>query len=435
MTAEFAAEWLQDARRRTLALAADLSDAQLQVPLLPIVNPPLWELGHVAWFQERWLLRHYGGQAPLRADGDELFDSSGVAHDTRWLPPLSRTDILTYLQIVLERVLATLPAGVLPPDEGYFCWLATMHEDMHGEAFTYTRQTLGYAPPPTAVAGAGSPRAELPGGDVVIPGGEFRVGAEPAERAFVFDNEQWAHPVQIAPFAIARAAVTNGEFAAFVADGGYHRRELWSAEGWTWRNGARAEHPVYWAAESSGGAPGWRRREFDRWLPLGDDLPILHVNAFEAEAYCCWAGRRLPSEAEWEMAAAGGPAPAEAAKRRWPWGDSPPSKPGAIAQWGGGVLGCAPVSAYPAGDSAWGCRQMMGNVWEWTASPFRPYPGFVPGPYRDYSQPWFTPEHRVLRGGCWATRARLLRNTWRNFYPTHRRDVFAGFRTCALALP
>jgi iron(II)-dependent oxidoreductase len=432
MTAESAAEWLRDARRRTLALADDLTDQQLEVPLLPILNPPLWELGHVGWFQERWLLRHYGGRPPLRADGDALFDSSAVAHDSRWrLPLLSRAATLAYLESVLDRVLATLPTGVLPPDQAYFCWLVVMHEDMHGEAFTYTRQTLGYAPPRTAAAATAADGRPLTG-DAVIPGGEFRLGAEPAERAFVFDNEQWAHSVRIAPFAIARAAVTNGEFAAFVGDGGYRRRELWSAEGWTWREGAGAEHPVYWAPEPSGGGPGWRRREFDRWVALGEDLPVIHVNAFEAEAYCAWAGRRLPSEAEWEMAAAG--APAQTAKRRWPWGDALPSDGGVPARWEGRALGCAPVSAYPEGDSAWGCRQMMGNVWEWTASAFRPYPGFSAGPYRDYSQPWFTPEHRVLRGGCWATRARLLRDTWRNFYPAHRRDVFAGFRTCAMHL-
>lgn len=431
LTAAVAAEMLQDARRRTLALAEDLTDAQLQVPQLPIVNPPIWELGHVGWFQENWLLRHYGGAPPVRPDGDALWDSSNVAHDTRWgLPLPSRQDTLAYLETVLARVLAALPGGELPPQHAYFCWLTTMHEDMHGEAFTYTRQTLGYPAPPTAAPTAAADfnawgRIPAPRGDAELPGGEWLLGAEPEAPGFVFDNEQWAHPVRVARFAISRMAVTQGEFAAFAGDRGYARQELWTPEGWAWRQAARAEHPVYWA-RGGGGVEGWQRREFDRWLPLEAGLPVLHVNAHEAEAYCRWAHRRLPTEAEWEMAAAQTPANG---KQRWPWGDETPTATRARLE--GTLLGCAPAMAHPDGDSARGCRQMIGNVWEWTASPFRPYPGFAPGPYQDYSQPWFTPEHRVLRGGCWATRARLIRNTWRNFYPTHRRDVFAGFRTCA----
>jgi iron(II)-dependent oxidoreductase len=235
----------------------------------------------------------------------------------------------------------------------------------------------------------------------------------------------------VAPFAVARAPVTQSEFAAFVEAGGYRTRTAWSEEGWRWREAARAEHPVYWRR---GSGAGWSRRQFDRWVPLEPHRPVLHVNWYEADAYCRWAGRRLPSEAEWEVAAACEPAPGGSVlasrKRRFPWGDDPPTP--ARAQLDGRSMGCADVGAFPAGDSAFGCRQMIGNVWEWTASDFLPYPGFEPDPYQDYSQPWFG-DHKVLRGGCWVTRARMLRNTWRNFYKPDRRDVWAGFRTCRAA--
>jgi len=181
---------------------------------------------------------------------------------------------------------------------------------------------------------------------------------------------------------------------------------------------------VYWRRADG----GWERRDFDRWVPLEMNHPVLHVSWYEAEAWCAWAGRRLPSEAEWEMAAASDRA--EGPKRRFPWGEANPTS--ACANLEGAAGGLLDVAALPDGDSAWGCRQMLGNVWEWTASDFGPYPGFVPDAYRDYSEPWFR-THKVLRGGAWTTRARLLRNTWRNFYTPDRRDVWAGFRTCARA--
>jgi iron(II)-dependent oxidoreductase len=228
----------------------------------------------------------------------------------------------------------------------------------------------------------------------------------------------------LAPFRIARAPVTAEQFAAFVEDGGYAREDLWSSAGWRWRQEEGATHPVYWRPVPG----GWERRDFDRWVALEPHHPVLHVSAYEAEAWCAWADRRLPTEAEWEMAAAS--EPGGRGRRRFPWGEATPTPARAnLEGLAGGVLD---VAALPEGDSAWGCRQMLGNVWEWTASDFRPYPGFVPDAYRDYSEPWFG-THRVLRGGCWRTRARLLRNTWRNFYTPDRRDVWAGFRTCARA--
>jgi iron(II)-dependent oxidoreductase len=223
----------------------------------------------------------------------------------------------------------------------------------------------------------------------------------------------------VAPFAIARAPVTQAEFAAFVDDRGYERQKLWDAAAWEWRQLNDAAHPVYWRRQPG----GWLRRDFDRWLPLEPHRPVLHVSWHEATAYCRWAGRRLPTEVEWELAAAG------SAKRRFPWGDESPA---GQANLDSVRLCCADVAAFADGDSPFGCRQMIGNVWEWTASDFLPYPGFVVDPYREYSQPWFG-THKALRGGCWASRGRLLRNTWRNFYLPGRRDIWAGFRTCALA--
>jgi gamma-glutamyl hercynylcysteine S-oxide synthase len=425
------AEWVRDARARTLGLVADLSDEQLLGPRLAIVNPLLWEIGHVAWFQEKWALRNAAQKPRIRPGVDSLYDSAAIPHDTRWdmlLP--SRQETLAYLMAVRDAVLERIEEGKLTDRERYFIQLGVFHEDMHNEAFTYTRQTLGYpAPqfshPETPATGAAGPL----GGDAEIPGGRFLLGALPGE-PFVFDNEKWAHPVQVHSFVIARAAVTQGEFAEFVEAKGYRRREFWSEGGWTWRLSVEAEHPVYWRREAAG---CWLRRQFDRWLPLEPHRPALHVNWWEAEAYCKWAGRRLPTEVEFEVAASSEPADSGRAlaetKRRFPWGDAPPTAE--RANLGGCSTGAVDVAAFPAGDSAFGCRQMIGNVWEWTASNFEPYPGFEVDPYREYSLPWFS-THKVLRGGAWPTQPRLLRNTWRNFYTPDRRDVWAGFRTCRL---
>jgi iron(II)-dependent oxidoreductase len=404
---------LRDARARTLALVEDLSDQELSVPYLSIVNPVLWELGHVAWFQERWMLRR-DGRPSLSKVADVLFDSAAVHHETRWtIPLLPRQETLGYMERVLEAVLERVAARAPSPEELYFLRLVLYHEDMHGEAFVYTRQTLGYAAPRVAAARPPLGGGPCPG-DAEIPGGVLRLGAE-REVPFVFDNEQWAHEVEVPPFRLALAPVTQAEFQGFVDDRGYERAELWSRAGWRWRSEVDARHPVYWRREGE----TWLRRHFDRWLPLEEHRPVLHVNAFEAEAYARWAGRRLPTEAEWEFAA--GPA-------RHPWGDDAPHAEQAHLDLA--AAECLEVGALASGDGPFGNRQLVGNVWEWTASAFRPYPGFAAGPYAEYSQPWFE-THRVLRGGAFATRARLLRNTWRNFYTPERRDVLAGFRTAA----
>jgi len=419
-------EMVREVRQRTLDLTSDLSDEQMLGPLLSIVNPPLWEIGHAAWFQEKWSLREARGAAPLRSNADSLYDSAAIAHDSRWSLPLpSRGETLRYLEEVRDRVLGALEAGSPTQEQAYFDLLSVFHEDMHTEAFTYTRQTHGYPPPKFTGSGPSSPPSDagpLPG-DVDAGGEVFLLGATIAE-PFIFDNEKWAHPVEVEPFRIARAAVTQSEFAAFVDDGAYNRSDLWAEDGWRWRMEEAVEQPVYWKRGEDG---AWMRRVFDRWVPLEPHLPVLHVNWFEARAYCRWAGRRLPTEAEWELAASSDPRTGR--KRRFPWGDAGPGPEHANLDWRS--TGAIDVGALPAGDSPCGCRQMIGNVWEWTSSAFVPYPGFEIDPYKEYSAPWFY-DHKVLRGGCWTTRAHLIRNTWRNFYKPNRRDVWAGFRTCGI---
>ena len=261
-----------------------------------------------------------------------------------------------------------------------------------------------------------------------VPGGTFLLGATP-DLPFVFDNEKWAHPVEIQPFRIARAPVTNGEYVAFVEDKGYLRREFWSENGWRWREKLGAEHPVYW---QRGSDRRWYRRSYDEIVSLEEHHAIIHVNWYEAEAYCQWAGCRLPTETEWEVAASGEPTADGRGitqhKRRFPWGDEPTFA--GRANVDGGAGGCIDVGALAEGDSPFGCRQMIGNVWEWVSNDFGPYPGFVADPYKEYSEPWFW-THKVLRGGSWITRSRMIRNTWRTYYTPDRRDVMAGFRTCA----
>ena len=430
------ADWVCDARDRTLELVADLSDDQLIGPKLVCVNPLLWEIGHMAWFQGKWLLRAINGHEPIRGNEDELYDSTEIDHHTRWgLPLPPRAETYAYMNQVVDLVLERIGSGNLTAEEAYHVRYGVLHEDMHTEAFSYTRQTLGYPVPSGLLEFTGRTRTKedigggpLPG-DVKIPGGTYMLGA-PRDEPFAFDNEKWAHSAAIEAFSIARAAVTQAEFAAFVDDGAYDNEALWSPQGWGWCNHAEAEHPVYWLRDGA----GWSQRAFDRDAPLRPHAPVIHVNWFEADAWCRWAGRRLPTEAEWEVAASRAPDPGSdilrGPKRRYPWGNQAPSP--ARANLDASLGGVVDVAAYPDGDSAWGCRQMVGNSWEWTNSIFQPFPGFTAGPYADYSAPWFAEGRMVLRGGGWATRSRFIWNTWRNFFTPERRDVFAGFRTCAL---
>lgn len=419
---------LLDARSRTLALVEGLDEEQLLGPILPTVNPLRWEIAHVAYFHELWVLRHLGGQKAIRADADTLFDSISIPHERRWQLPLpSLEDTFLYMNDVLQAELVQLKRLELDDSTRYFYLLALFHEDMHSEAFTCTRQTLGYSMPCFMRKNEqkkfpSPPRHE----DIEIPGGTFLLGAE-RDDGFRFDNEKWAHKVTVAPFEIAKYAVSNEDYLEFVEADGYRKEQYWSDTGWQWRSEKKLEHPVYWKKD-----PGrqWHVRQFDQWNPLVPAHATVHVSWYEAEAFCNWAGRRLPTEAEWEFAAACDPNKQENGmlqKMVFPWGDHLHED---HANLDGGNLGPVEVDGFAEGDSAFACRQMIGNVWEWTASAFFPYPGFSPDWYTEYSRPLFG-QTKVLRGGAWATRGRMLRNTWRNYYGPDRNDVFAGFRTCA----
>ena len=425
---------LVDARSLELELLSDLTDEQMLGRQMRIIEPPIWEMGHVGWFQERWILRNLDQAEPLRPDADLLYDSYNIPNTQRWelVYPLKR-ETLEYINSVLDRCINRLEGRELSEDEIYFYRLVIYHEDMHTETLTHIRQTLEY-PCPTLSLESHAVRnvpidLDFEPHDVAIPGGTFLLGASP-DVPFVFDNEKWAHPVQVKPFRIAATPVTNAEYQAFVEAGGYLERNLWSDEGWEWKSRSGARHPIYWEQDSGG---QWLQRYFDQIVPVTPTFPVMHVNWYEANAYCAWVGRRLPTEAEWEIAASGRPSPdgksVDVSKTRYPWGNEPPSRH--QANLDSIAMGCVDVRAFPAGDSPFGCRQLIGNVWEWTADTFGPYPGFSPGPYKEYSEPSFG-QQKVLRGGCWATRSRLINNTFRNFYTPDRNNIFAGFRTCAL---
>ena len=283
---------MRDARARTLELVGDLSDQQLIGPRLAIVNPMLWEIGHVAWFAENFILQRVYAQAPLHEAAQSLYDSIAIHHDERWdLPLLSRAATLAYMQQVLDALLERLGSGRANALDSYLYQFATFHEDMHGEAFTWARQTLAYPTPRLALAGTAQAQAGAGSldGDVRVPGGEFLLGA-PGDAPFVFDNEKWCHRVVLEPFQIAKAAVTNAQFAEFVSDAGYARRELWSDAGWHWREKNAAAHPVYWQRDAAG---RFSVRVFDQIVELPAHQPVMHVNWYEASAWCRWAGYRL----------------------------------------------------------------------------------------------------------------------------------------------
>jgi ergothioneine biosynthesis protein EgtB len=375
---------IQGARKRLRLLIDDLSDAQWQVPQQPGVNPVAWEAAHVAWFWEFWVQRGphrrgddgliHAARAPVHAGPDALLDSARLAHAARWSTPLpSRRAVEAMLEATLAATLASLAQADEDDASLYFYRLALLHEDMHNEAFAWMRAALGYPAPRGFALPQVAPREAAR-----IPGETIQIGWPADAGGFSFDNENPEHEVTLAPYSIDSMPVSAGAFREFVEAGGYERDEYWQGEAALWRAGCGRDHPERW--RRSGG--DWEVRWFDQWLRLDLDQPVIHINAYEAEAYCRWAHRRLPRAAEFEHAALEG---------RIDWG---------------------------------------GTVWEWTSDPFAPYPGFVAGPYADYSAPWFH-THRELRGGSFATHARLHHARYRNFALPQRCDIFAGFRTAS----
>ena len=421
---------LQDARSRSYELVDDLDQLQLIGPKLETVNPLLWEIGHIAYFYEYFILRQLYGHDSLLGNkrADTLYDSISIAHEARWnLPLLSMPETKRYMQSVLDALCDRLDSPIASEQDSFIYQFGVFHEDMHTEAFLWSRQTLAYPTPQFAnkIEVSSDYSAGPHPGFADIPGGSFKLGAEP-EADFMFDNEKFAHVVQVQNFSIAKAPVSNIEFVEFVEAGGYQNSQYWCEEGLLWKQKYKAEHPGYWIADDFN---QWLMRRFDQTLVLPPHEPVSHITWFEANAYCRWAGVRLPTEIEWEVAALGerdSNGSLSNNKRRYPWGNS--TQPD-FANLDGRIIGFADVAAFSQGDSAFGCRQMLGNVWEWTSDTFQPFPGFSADAYKDYSRPLFGTT-KVLKGGAWTSRSRMLHGTYRNFFEPGRWDIFSGFRVC-----
>ncbi|MBV9773305.1 MAG: ergothioneine biosynthesis protein EgtB, partial [Gemmatimonadetes bacterium] len=393
------AEMLADARERTLLLIAPLPEAELRAQHNPLMGPILWDLGHISHFEELWLLRNLEGPVEF-GEMPGMFNPFEHPRRVRGqlqLPTLAET--LEVMADVRRRVMAKL--AVLELDsadpllrDGYVFHMVAQHEYQHNETMLQALQlkTEGWYRAPRARA-FGEP-AWTPSGMVRFPGGEVENGTD--DRSAAYDNERPRHAVRLAPFDIDVTPVTNGAYLEFMDAGGYRERRWWSDEGWGWAQETGAESPQFW--ERDGGE--WRVRSMDRVEPLDPRRPVCHVCCHEAEAFARWAGKRLPTEHEWEAAASWDPA--TGTKRAYPWGDEAPTAEDAnLDQL---AFATAPVGTFPRNVSPIGCYGMIGDVWEWTASDFRAWPGYQTFPYPEYSEVFFGSEYRVLRGGSWATR-------------------------------
>lgn len=417
---------LTEARARTLTLIGPLSEEELRAQHSRLMSPILWDLGHIAHFEELWLIRNLEGPVEF-GEMPGMFNPFENPRATRGalaLPGLASE--LETMGAVRQRVLEVLRAGVPKRDDpllagGYVYRMVAQHEYQHGETILQALQLKDAGPyraPRALAVPPARPVAADAEGMVRFPGGAVEIGTD--DRTAAYDNERPRHVVELAPFRIGAWAVTNGEYLRFVEDGGYERPELWTEAGWAWRLEGELTAPQFWAR----GPEGWTTRSMDRVAPLDPDRPVCHVCWYEADAYARWAGKRLPTEHEWEAAASWDPA--TGAKRAYPWGDEPPSP--LLANVDQLTFETAPVGAYPANVSPIGCYGMIGDVWEWTSSDFLPWPGFAAYPYPEYSEVFFGPDYKVLRGGSWATRAGAVRNTFRNWDYPIRRQIFSGFR-------
>jgi len=419
---------LLEARERTLLLVAQLTDDDLRLQHDPLMSPILWDLGHIAHFEELWLTRNLDGPIEF-VEMPGLYNPFEHPRSTRGglaLPGFWNCRVV--MDEIRGRVLARLAAvefdGAEPLlRDGFVYRMVLQHEYQHDETILQTLQlkqgtpykpVLRWEPPAPAREG------RAPGEMVRFPGGTVEVGTD--DRSVAYDNERGRHAVDVASFWIDVDPVTNQDFLVFIAAGGYATREYWSEAGWRWRTESGASAPQYWSLSDS----GWVTRTMDRSGPVDPRHPVCHVCYHEAEAFARFAGKRLPTEVEWETAASWDAA--TGTKRTYPWGDQPADR--TLANLDQLTFGTAPIGSYARNVSPLGCRGMIGDVWEWTASDFLPWPGFQSFPYREYSEVFFGSEYKVLRGGSWATRPGAVRNTFRNWDYPIRRQIFSGFR-CA----
>jgi iron(II)-dependent oxidoreductase len=423
-------ERLGKVRERTLALVESLSEDGLNRVHDPLMSPVVWDLGHIATFEDLWLAQNAFGEQPLRAGLDRVYDPFNAPRSERGeLPYLRSEDCLGYMEAVRARTQellesADLSADAGPPLAGGLVYeMILRHEQQHSETILQTLQLIEggeYRPPRSRATPAPGGR---PTGMLLVPAGPFEMGAESAlgGTGFSYDNERARHQVDLAAFYIDATPVTNGDYIAFIEEAGYERPELWSGEGRRWLEKGR-RLPRYWTRDGDGFAV----RSFADVETVDHARPLCHVCWHEADAYARYAGKRLPTEAEWEKAASWDVSREE--KRLYPWGDTPPSPE--VANVDQLAFGTAPAGAYADGASPCGALQMLGDVWEWTASGFEAYGGFEAFPYPEYSEEFFGGPYRVLRGGAWATQPEAVSNTFRNWDYPERRQIFAGLR-CA----
>jgi iron(II)-dependent oxidoreductase len=414
---------LTRARDRSQLLTDAVDDEDLVAQHSPLMSPLVWDLAHIGNQEELWLVRDVGRRAPVRRDIDELYDAFKHARvDRPGLPLLAPAEARHYVREVRDKVLDVLAHSPLegrPLLEGAFAFgMVAQHEQQHDETMLATHQlrTRGPvmdAPPPP-------PGTRLPAPEALVPGGPFTMGT--STEPWALDNERPAHVVDVAPFFIDTAAVTNGAYLAFIDAGGYDEPRWWSARGWAHRRQTGLSAPRFWQRE---GETWWRLR-FGTREQVPPSEPVMHVSFHEAQAYATWAGRRLPTEAEWEKAARWDPVTGRS--RRYPWGEQDPGPE--HANLGQRHLRPAEAGAYPRGASPLGVHQLIGDVWEWTCSDFHGYPGFRVFPYPEYSLVFFGSDYKVLRGGSFGTGAVAVRGTFRNWDYPIRRQIFAGFR-CA----
>jgi len=422
-----ALEALETSRRRLLDLLRPLPPEMLVTQHSELMSPAVWDVAHVANYEEQWLVRALGEPGLSGPELDRLYDAFRNPRRTRGkLPLLGVDEAFAYAARVRTRALRRLEAvsdeglartGALL-DGGFVYGMVAQHEQQHVETLLATLQLVTSTVLEPLPSQLPAPLRSVLPAEVHVPGGPFQMGTA---EAWAYDNERPRHEVNVPSFFLDRYPVTNGQFLAFMEDGGYANRAHWSQAGRKFREAEHLEHPLFWRRA----AGGWERRRFGIWEALPPDEPVCHVCWYEADAYARWAGRRLPTEAEWEKAAAATPA---GTVRRYPWGDGRPDRTRANLWPQGGHP--ARVGAFPAGASAFGVEQMIGDVWEWTASDFQPYSGFRAFPYPEYSAVFFGGDYKVLRGGSWAVAPEAIRNTFRNWDYPIRRQIFAGFR-CA----